>query len=84
MIQWLNTFETVTLDSVHPHRDWITVTTSVKNVEKLFSCTLGFVIDKKSGDRKIASTNKKYVIPDSVKEIVEVWKYPSYISKCVT
>lgn len=44
----------------------------MKNVEKLFSCTLGFITDKKSGYKKIASTNKKYTIPDTVKDVIEL------------
>ena len=72
VIEWMNTHETVTLDSIHPHRDWITVTTTVKNVEKLFSCTLGYVIDDQTGYKKIASTDRKYTIPDSLQDVIEV------------
>ena len=68
----MNTHETVTLDSIHPHRDWITVTTTVKNVEKLFACTLGYVIDDETGYKKIASTDRKYTIPDSLQDVIEV------------
>ena len=72
LLQWLNTHEKVILRDVHPHHDWITVSTTVRNVEKLFSCTLGFILDAKSGNEKIASVDRKYSIPDSMKDIIEV------------
>ena len=72
MLQWLNTHEKVSLDYVHPHRDWITISTSISNVEKLFSCTLGYILDATNGFEKIASVNRKYSIPESMKDIIEV------------
>lgn len=72
LLQWLNTHEKVSLEYVHPHRDWVTISTSIRNVEKLFSCTLGYIVDATSGFEKIASVNRKYSIPESMKDIIEV------------
>lgn len=72
VIQWLNSYEETKLVSIHPHRDWITVSTTVRNVEKLFLCSLGFISDEETGYRKIAAVDRKYTIPEAVGDVIEV------------
>lgn len=51
---WLRSFG-VSEYSVHPHRDWITATTTVATVEKLFSCSISNFVNTKSGRSKLAT-----------------------------
>lgn len=49
---WLAT-EGMTVESVHPHRDWITVSAKVNQIEKLLDCKLAQFTNEKLGQTKI-------------------------------
>lgn len=56
--------------SVHPHRDWISATSTVENIEALFSCKLATFVNKRTSNVKI-SAQGSYSIPDDVSDIVD-------------
>ncbi|RYG69614.1 hypothetical protein EON64_02260 [archaeon] len=54
--EWLAT-ENLQIDSVHPHRDWVTVSGTVDRIESLFQCKLGEYSNDVLGKRKVGKSD---------------------------
>lgn len=52
--KWLAS-ENLKVESIHPHRDWVTVSATVSQVEKLLQCKLAQFSNEKLGQTKIGT-----------------------------